>query len=263
MDIDERLREGGRKWRSSQPAAPGDLVERALATAAPRGSAERARPSRRVRGVAGVAIAAASVVAVASATYVVTRDNRPAPVTHPPAGTSPSHEPESSTDRTVPSTSSPSPSLPSPSLSPTATPTTSLCSAKHLAFSFDSAGAAAGSAVIVLNLKNDGPACRIAGFPRLSGVTSSGKVEPLALTSTTDPSYALSTTGPGTLPPGSNGAINLQYRYTCSAPTPDYRQLRITTEDAASKDIPFPPELLRIAACKGTQAEAGVRDPNK
>ena len=238
----ERLGTYGQRWREQQPV-PGPV---------PGGLGERHRTSPR-RWVALAAAAAVAVIAGVTWTAHLSMDQTPAT----PGGPTPTLSPSS-----PPASASPSPSpSPSTSTSPTSATAAPACLGSQLSASIGPHGPAAGTENILILLHNTSDrTCTLGGLPTLTGVRADGTVVDLGFRRTSDQaSIALTTTGPGPLPPGGRGGINLTEGLNNCTKLGTFAYLRIALPGNQHVDMPWSGVLSQ--GCPGNQGPAGLLPP--
>lgn len=193
MDIDDRLREAGQRWRESQgPALPPPSLERS-GDVAPR------RQWLRVLAPAAAAAAVAGIVFGIASLHDATT-GRPAV----PAGALASRPPSVSSTLPKPSTSTTA----QPSLAATATPSpAAACVGSQLRPSLGGSGSAGGAGHTQILLKNvSGQPCYLARVFPLEGIKAAGTATRLVFPGDSATSYP-SPVAPGNVAPGEFGAF--------------------------------------------------------
>jgi hypothetical protein len=173
-----------------------------------------------------------------------------------PGGPTPTLSPSS-----PPTSASPSPS-PSPSTSPsTSAAAAPACLGSQLSASIGPHGPAAGTEGILILLHNTSDrTCTLGGLPTLTGVRSDGTVVDLGFRRTSDQaSIALTTTGPGPLPPGGRGGIDLTEGLNNCTKLATFAYLRIALPGNQHVDMPWSGVLSQ--GCPGNQGPAGLLPP--
>lgn len=236
--IDQRLRDYGRRWREEQP--------RPVARVTDLGRQRERRP-----GASLLAVASAVLVAVIVGAVWWTRvPQRPVPAT--------SSTPTAPPSSVVPST----PITTTPSTPSTGSEAVPACTASQLAASIGPDAAAAGTQHVLVLLQNtSGNACNLGGIPTLYGIDADGSATRLTFIRTSDPAQdvATVTTGSGTLAPTERGGFALTEGLNGCPATPEYTTLRIRLR--AGQDVELPWSSTLSLGCPEDVGPAGVFPP--
>ncbi len=147
--------------------------------------------------------------------------------------------------------------------SPTSAAAAPACRGSQLPASIGPHGPAAGTENILTLLHNTSDrTCTLGGPPTLTGVRADGSTSPLGFRRTSNQAYiALTTTGPGPLPPGGRGGINVTEGLNNCTKLGTFAYLRIALPGNQHVDMPWPGALsLELPDLPGPGWTAAIRD---
>ena len=239
MDIDSRLREAGQRWRASQ----GPALEHPSPA-----SLEDDAPTRKWRKglvpLAAAAAAAGIIFGIVSLQGASTNGQQvPAgtATTHPSSVTSPVPKPSTST--------SPHPS------STAAAPPAAACVGSQLRPSLGTSGAAAGTGIVQVLLRNvSGERCYLGGVFPLQGVKAAGATARLVFPGDSATAYP-NPVVPGNVEPGDSGAFWLTTELNGCQRGTRFAQLVIELSPTQHVQMPWPLDIFN--GCLLAESAAG------
>jgi len=239
MDIDSRLREAGQRWRESQGPALEHPSPVSLEDDAPRHKWRKGLiPLAAAAAAAGIVF---GIVSLHGATTNGLQVPAGTMTTHPSSVTSPLPKPSTSTS-------------PHPSSTVTAPPAAA-CVGSQLRPSLGTSGAAAGTGIVQVLLRNvSGAPCHLGGVFPLQGVKAAGATVRLVFPGPSETAYP-SPVMPGNVDPGGSGAFWLTTELNGCQRGARFAQLVIELSPKQHVQMPWPLDISN--GCLLAESAAG------